>query len=321
MADTHDPEIEFNIRHQRDENENNAQEDREADETYEEGDNHEGGGDTPAAQGVRLSKAGLPVKPDTYDGTNDWDEYLTHFELCSELGRWQENEKTLALAASLRGPARTFYISLPQRDRRLYTDLVQRLSNRFGSTRQRSKWLSKFESRTRKSGESIAELGDDLRQMSQKAYPNLDCVAQEALAVNQLYKSITLEMKCRCIDRNCTTVGQAVDIIERYEAVLGEPNDKKKMARVVEKKTTNDDALGETLSKLNVRLGQLEAKLNTNPWTGGRQTNYQRGACFLCGSLDHYQRDCPRNWNNANQQQRQNQTQNKSGNLRPSSRQ
>ena len=84
-----------------------------------------------------------------------------------------------------------------------------------------NRWLSKFEARRRQTDESIAVLADDLRQMSQKAYSNLDPRAQEALALNQLYKSISLEMKCRCIDKNCKTVADAVEVIERYEAILG----------------------------------------------------------------------------------------------------
>ena len=76
--------------------------------------------------------------------------------------------------------------------------------------------------------ESIPAVGDDIRQMAQKAYCNLDPPAQEALALNQLYKIVSLEMKCRCIDRDCTTVSEAVGVIERYEAIMGDNLDRKK---------------------------------------------------------------------------------------------
>ena len=39
--------------------------------------------------------------------------------------------------------------------------------------------------------------------MAQKAYRKLDTLAQEALALNQRYKSIPLEMKSKCIDKEC----------------------------------------------------------------------------------------------------------------------
>jgi hypothetical protein len=47
----------------------------------------------------------------------------------------------------------------------------------------------------------------------------LDTLAQEALALNQLYKSISLEMKSKCIDKECETVATAVDIVEKHEAI------------------------------------------------------------------------------------------------------
>ena len=64
--------------------------------------------------------------------------------------------------------------------------------------------------------------------MAQKAYSNLDTRAQEVLALNQLNKNISLEMKCRCIDKECHSVTEAVDLIERYEALLGESSDRKR---------------------------------------------------------------------------------------------
>jgi hypothetical protein len=97
----------------------------------------------------------------------------------------------------------------------IITDLAQR----FGSVRQ-NKWLGKFEARKRQQGESIAALGGDLRQMAQKAYRKLDTLAQETLALNQLYKSVSLEMKSKCIDKECETVATVVDIVEKHEAIL-----------------------------------------------------------------------------------------------------
>ena len=64
--------------------------------------------------------------------------------------------------------------------------------------------------------------------MAQKAYCNLDSAAQESLALNQLYKVISLEMKCRFIDKDCRTVSEAVDVIERYVAIMRNYSDSKK---------------------------------------------------------------------------------------------
>ena len=52
--------------------------------------------------------------------------------------------------------------------------------------------------------EGIAEIGDDIKQLAQKAYCNLDPAAQESFALNQLYKIISTEMKVDASTRNVT---------------------------------------------------------------------------------------------------------------------
>ena len=266
------------------------------------------------------------IRPEPYTGTDDWEEYFSHFEDCAELGRWSREDRVLTLAACLRGPARTFYISLPAIERRSYRMLVRRLEERFGSTRQQNRWLSRFETRKRSGGETVAALGDDLRQMAQKAYSNLDSTAQEVLALNQLYKSVSLEMKCRCVDRECRTVAEAVDVIERYEALLGESSEKKKNnVRVV----TNENSafkrqtphnfsnhyqnsfqsrpqvsdsdrtikqLIDRIDKLENRSAVRENRQGNTPFRGnyaGDANRQNRRTCFICDSPEHFYRRCP----------------------------
>lgn len=168
------------------------------------------------------------LNPEPFDGSTDWDGYISHFESIARLGHWTEEDKFLALAASVRGPARTYYLGLPLSERESYSRLVHHFYERFGSLRHQSRWLGKLETRKRQSGESIAALGDDIRLIAQKAYPHLETRAQEALALNQLFKVVPFEMKTRCIDKDCNTVAEAVDVIERYESLLDEERDRRK---------------------------------------------------------------------------------------------
>jgi hypothetical protein len=128
----------------------------------------------------------------------------------------------LTLAASLKGQARVFYTSLPASDKCNYDVLVGSLEQRFGSHRQQARCLSKFQSRSRLYGESIATFGDDLRLLARKAYRNLEPEAQEMLALQQFYKALSVEMRCRVMDRECKTKRDAVEVVERYEELLGD---------------------------------------------------------------------------------------------------
>ena len=108
------------------------------------------------------------------------------------------------------------------------------MRQRFGSSRHAMKWLNQLEVRQRKPGESITALGDELRQLAKTAYRKLDSIAQDILTLKQLYKLIPVEMKCRCVEHDCQSVQQAVEVIERYEAILGEAGqDRKKIPELL----------------------------------------------------------------------------------------
>ena len=170
-----------------------------------------------------------PMKPQTFNGDEDWESYLSHFEVCAELGRWSHQDKALYLAACLRGNAQVYYMTLKVAERSSYHTLTVKLGQRFGNTRQQPMWISRLEARMRKPNESIAELGDDLRRLAQRAYSNMNHDAREMLALNQLYKSVSPDLKYKCISENCTSVTKAVLIIETYEGILGEESSRRSL--------------------------------------------------------------------------------------------
>ena len=257
---------------------------------------------------------GPTLKPDPYSGQENWEEYISHFENCADLCQWDHRQKVLMLAASFRGQARTFYMSLSHSEKANYRLLVSTLYHRFGSSRHQNRWLAKLEMRRREPGESIAAVGDDIRQMAQKAYCNLDPLAQEALALNQLYKVVSLEMKCRCIDRDCTSVSEAVDVIERYEAIMGDNSDRKKSnmrtidSSPVRRESHQQSKLESTLERIEARLDRLEKHAQFNPKPAPQQQTYPKQSgggqkptkrtCFTCSSPHHMYRNCP--YNNPN---------------------
>lgn len=113
---------------------------------------------------------------------------------------------------------------LTETQRRDYFTLVSKLRNRFAHLKHQVLWLNKLERRKRLPGENIASLGDDLRQFAQKAYSDVDATAKEKLALNQFYRSLSNDMKCRCVVKECSTVFDAVTIVEKYECILNAQN-------------------------------------------------------------------------------------------------
>ena len=246
------------------------------------------------------------MKPPTYNGDEDWESYLNHFELCAMLGRWSYQDRVLYLAASLRGNAQVYYMTLMPAERPSYHTLVVKLGLRFSNARQQPMWISRLEARVRRQNESIAELGDDLRCMSQRAYSSLNNEAKEMLALNQLYKSVSPELKYKCISKNCTSVTQAVSIIELYEAILGEDSAKNLVRQATAEPDRNlqakesfsyngdDNNFQGILRQLQNCIEMLSRQCNTQTRgdQGPRDRNGQR-LCYICFSPRHLQRDCP----------------------------
>ncbi len=151
--------------------------------------------------------------------------------------------------------------------------------------------------------------------IAQRAYPNLGPDAQETLALHQLYKIIPIEMKCRCIDRDCTTIATAVQIIERYEALLGDSTDRKRTTiRAIDSQfnrkrpdsgrdTSHTSRMDDPLHQVMDRLAKLENYPDTrnagyrtqqNKPMGGRgMPRPIRRRCYACDSDDHFMRECP----------------------------
>lgn len=242
------------------------------------------------------------IKPDPFTGEEDWDQYIAYFEDCAELCRWSEREKLLYLSTSLKQQARVHCSSLARDEKSTYVALVYSLEQRFGSKRQQSRWISKLQNRTRGRNETIGGFGDEIRLYSQKAYVTLDSESQEMLALQQFYKNVSPEMRCRLMDRDCRTIREAVEIVERYEEVMGKAGSQMQGVSnsgtvreggehiVAAVSTTNrggnkdiEDIKG-TLKKIDERLTKLETR---------DRPRYQPRACYECGSTKHFIKNCP----------------------------
>jgi hypothetical protein len=250
------------------------------------------------------------VKPDKYDGGSGFAKYLSHFEDCAELGQWDDDVQVVALASCLTGPARSFYMTLPRSTKRDYAGLVKALAERFDSTRLKDQWVMKLESRTLLSSEGIADFADDLRLIASRAYPLFAPDVQETLALQQFLRGIPFEMKLKCIDRDCADLHTAVEIVSRYEGLLGP----KKKVRAVTKAEPTEDSSDESILSQSLRQVMLAtqeilkevrapqtASYNNNYHSGNNQRDSRRSGdrqprkCWDCGELGHIRYECPLN--------------------------
>lgn len=147
--------------------------------------------------------------------------------------------------------------------------------------------------------ESIAVFGDEIRLYSQKAYMTLDSEAQEMLALQHFYKNVSPEMRCLLMERDCKNIREAVEIVERYEEIMGKTNQGSSHVRAVSdnktkgenrsvncKDTIDGEHIQAALKRIELRLEKLESNKT-------RRVNER--TCYTCGSTNHFYRNCPQN--------------------------
>ncbi|KAL3866929.1 hypothetical protein ACJMK2_044176 [Sinanodonta woodiana] len=122
------------------------------------------------------------MKPQLYDGREDFDEYLSQFEIVSELNGWDNNLKSLYLASSLTEGARALLNELTSAQRRDYNSLVNVLDLRYGSMNRAEIFKAKLQTRTKRKDMSISELAQSIKKLTRQAYPGDPTAVMSTLA-------------------------------------------------------------------------------------------------------------------------------------------
>jgi hypothetical protein len=124
----------------------------------------------------------VKLKPQNYDGTEDLDDYLSQFEILADLNCWNYETKSLYLAGSLKGDARTLLTELSSLQRRDYDRLVHILTLRFGSLNRAEIYKANLQTRVKRRDESISELAQSIKKLTRQAYPNAPASVTSTLA-------------------------------------------------------------------------------------------------------------------------------------------
>ena len=261
----------------------------------------------------------VKVKPATFDGTGSWLDYRAHFDAVAEINRWNQTEKGLYLAVSLRGQAQGVFgnISTQSKD---YDKLVKALEERFAPPNQTELYRVQLRERRQTASETLSALGQDIRRLTNLAYPTAPCDVRETLAKEQFIDALhSSEIRLRVKQARPSDLNDAVRHAVELEAYNRAERKKQEgqgylfSANASESRTTEQsdcnntsiETLTKTLKLIQDELksiktqrpeyrrykpyGQWRANQGA-PRSPNRQP-YQR-RCFSCGSTDHIIKDC-----------------------------
>ena len=259
-----------------------------------------------------------PVKlPEDFDGKQPLKEYLLHFERCSIVNGWTEEEKAMFLAASLRGDSRKLLSGLTDSDCQQYDKIVERLQLRFGVEKQAELHQARLLNRRQFEGESLQVLATDIRSLVDLAYQDLGAPVQERFAVQHFIDALSNQDDRLYLRREKPgTLDQALSLARELESLrlLDSNTSARRAGSKVRAMETERTQLQTKVDGLKLQIDQqLEAQQNIltqlNAFLVNQlqpqgtptirnevpQENQTRGwECWHCGKRGHMRKECPK---------------------------
>lgn len=111
------------------------------------------------------------AKPRVFDGNENFDDYLSQFEIVADLNYWDYRTKCRQLAGHLAKNACGMLEKLGPAQRRDYDTLVAAVKRRFGAMERSEMFRAKLKTRVKGNHESISELAQAIKKLTRQAYP------------------------------------------------------------------------------------------------------------------------------------------------------
>ena len=212
-------------------------------------------------------------RPQEFDGRVSLEAYMAQFELLAQAQAWDEREKAVQLAASLKGPAVEILGQLSMSQRASYATLVDALERRYGHQHQSEAYRARFRNRVRARDETLQQLAQDLEHLVRKAYPGAPEGTTSLLLRDQFVDALQdQQLQIYVLQAHVEDMQQALARALEFESFM------RKGAAAAKR---------ETRENTNVRRSHVRGR-NKKP-----RSEQFGGRCWTCGQQGHRRAECP----------------------------
>ena len=254
----------------------------------------------------------IAIKPATYDGSSSWLDYKCHFEACANVNGWDEVKKGLFLALSLRGQAQAVLGDMPSDRGQQYEALVRSLQERFSPPNQTDLYRVQLKERRQKAAETLSELGQAIRRLTNLAYPTAPGEVRETLAKDHFIDAlIDSDIRIRIKQSRPANLNEAISLAVELEAYNRVERRERELKGHLRSTTVEEQpetvgrmegwmkAMENNMKTLAEELKELKAsrQMQNNRWHKNRgekaNTSRQDIICYECDKPGHIKRNCP----------------------------
>jgi len=248
-----------------------------------------------------FSQLGYKLKPDIYDGSAPLREFLAQFELISLANKWDNFTKSVALATSLRGKARSILDGEEGLENLSFSELKAKLEFRFGEGHLARTYYSQFTNRRLKNGEDFITLGAELERLSRLAYPECSHESRDKIACAQFVSALpngfikrTLQLEDLTSLKAAVQRAMAVKIIQESNAFGKEGGQKGRFGFRVGEELGENNLKGEENEKKKERQRESNVERGREGMRSYREARKEK-ECWQCGAKGHFRFECPAN--------------------------
>ena len=186
----------------------------------------------------------------------------------------------------LAGDALAFAEELPDAHDLTFQELCTHLARRFDAQRLSNVHKAELMNRRRRSGETLSELGQAIRQLVNYAYPNFNKEAKEEVAIEIFLDALTPEIRRTIYQESPTTLNEAIERGLKLEAwnIVEDTKHGRNVRQVSEEKDEKKDDSEQIriLKELQTKVQNLEVQRRPS----------RDIQCYYCKKNGHISRDC-----------------------------